>query len=101
MNSITFPISSFSFFLTSDFKGSKYVSCFVSNQIAVFHSVLPVLANALSLPQPSSCHFRCALISLAKSTGIETKCQPLGDECRQGLALNVYFIFPFIRIEFF
>lgn len=70
------PFSRCSFLLISAFIGSKYVFIFVSNQIAVCHSLSPIFAITFNRPQPSSCHLRFALISFAKFLGKEIKCQP-------------------------
>src|SRR5690606_20210673 len=57
------PSSRFSWRRISALMGNRYVSFLVSNQIAVFHSLLPILATALSRPHPSSCVFSNPLIS--------------------------------------
>gem|GEM_PF-5744906 len=91
--------SRFSLFLISALSGNKYVFFFVSNHIAVSHSLFPILAVAFIRPQPSSCHFKFSLISLANSIGSETKCQAPGGAYCQTLAENSYLILP--RILFF
>ncbi len=77
-----------SLLLTSDFNGSKYVLYFVSNHIAVCHWHAPILAVTLSLPQPSSCHWKYSLISLLNSCGNEMKCQAEAPWYFQTLAQN-------------
>src|SRR5436190_7966233 len=82
----------FSFFLISAFRGSKYVLIFVSNHIAVFHSLLPIFAVTFNRPQPSSSDLRASLISFANFSGSDTKYQPAGPVNCQGFAVNSYFI---------
>ncbi len=64
----------------------------VSYQIAVSHSVLPILAVAFNLPQPCSSDLRISLISLDNSSGSETKYQPPVAACCHGFAVNLYSI---------
>lgn len=73
---------------------------FVSNQIAVFHSVAPIFAVALSRPQPSSDDFKSVRISVAVVSGSDTKHQPPVPECCQSVAVNSYFIWPVIFFFF-
>ena len=87
----------FSFFRISAFRGSRYVFIFVSNHIAVSHSLLPVIAVTFNRPQPSSCHLRFSLIFFADSGGSETKCHPAGEPCFQTFEINSYLI-PFLFI---
>lgn len=76
------PVMIFSFFLIAALSGSKCVSCFVSNQIAVCHLLLPISAVTFILPQPSSIDLKLARIAVESSLGSETIVQPVisGDE---------------------
>ena len=93
---ISDSISRFSFILMAALIGNNYVFLFVSNQIAVFHSLAPIFAVALSLPQPSSDDLKSVLISSDVFSGSDRKCQPPVAECCQRIALNSYFTLPII-----
>ena len=87
-----FPTKIFSFFLISDFSGNKYVFILVSNQIAVFHSVSPIFAEACNLPHPASSDSKTALISFDNFIGSEINIQPPFPGYCQGSAVKAYWI---------
>ena len=64
--------------------------------MAVFHSLLPTAAVALSLPQPSSSVLNSLRISSDNSTGSETNTHAPGPLYCQGAASNAY-LTPFIN----
>ena len=73
--------------------GSRYVSCFLSNQIAVSHSFSSMVAVAFIRPQPSSCHFKFSLISFDISIGSEMKYHPACPADFHNFPEKVYLIF--------